>query len=239
MGEATTKPDELIETAMAVLASPAGDTWAVVEYLAGHADALTATQRCGDLMRLLYEKKNLSAAVAMGRAGVQFGLAAATRAGEAAQVDALRSAAKTNAYNLAANTWPGWDEPGVVITPSDCAVGLDAARTNLRLARELKKPEIAMSRAHWLLGAHQLAAANRRAARESFGSAAEHARAANETGEATSNEAFARLCDVLDAPEDPAAQERLTQTLAQLRREKDGEFFASQVETARRVFGPE
>src|SRR5688572_9055337 len=99
MGE-TTKPDELIETALAMLAAPDGDTWAVVEYLAGHADALAATKRCDDLMRRMYEKKDLSRCVAIGRAGVQFGLVGATRDGDPKQVDALRSAAKTIAYNI-------------------------------------------------------------------------------------------------------------------------------------------
>src|SRR5687767_7742866 len=97
--------DELTETALAMLAAPGGDTWAVVEYFAGHADALTATLRCDVLMRRLYDAKDLSRCVAIGRAGVQFGLAAATREREPKQADALRGAAKTIAYNLAANTW--------------------------------------------------------------------------------------------------------------------------------------
>jgi hypothetical protein len=235
---AETKPDELTETALAMLAAPLGDTWAVVEYLAAHTDALTAAQRCGELMRQLYAKKDLPRSVAIGRAGVQFGLAGAARVADPKQVDALRSAAKTIAYNLAANTWPGWDEQGISITAADLAVGRDAARTNLRLARELNKGDIPTSRAHWLLGAHQLAAGDRASARNSFVQASRHARAAKELGETLSNDAFAQLCDVLDAPHDAGAKERLSKTLEALRREKDGDFFASQVETARRVFGP-
>ena len=39
----------------------------------------------------------------------------------------LRLQGKKLAYNLAADTWPGWNEPGIVITTSDLDAGLDAA----------------------------------------------------------------------------------------------------------------
>ena len=235
---AETRPDELTQTALAMLAAPNADTWAIVEYLASHTDALTASQRCDELLRQLYNERKLLAAFAMGRAAVQFGLSAAAREANPKRAEALRSAAKTAAYNLAANTWPGWDDPGVTLTSSDLAIGLDAARTNLRLARELNKPEIALGRAHWLLGAHQLAAGDRKSARDSFREASKHETAANEPGEAMHSDAFAQLCDLLEAPNDKQADERLAKALESLRKQKDGEFFASQVDSARRVFGP-
>lgn len=70
--------------------------------------------------------------------------------------DEFKAQAKTIAYNVAVNTWPGWGDEGVVISKSDTEAGLDAALMNLKLAFELKKPADKVAAAYWLLSALQL-----------------------------------------------------------------------------------
>ena len=74
------------------------------------------------------------------------------------QREKLRSSAKALAYDIGSFTWPGWEEPRISPTADELAAGRDCARLNLRLAIELQKPPERVSMAHWLLGAHALAA---------------------------------------------------------------------------------
>ena len=163
------------------------DSSAAVEFAFANADALAAVTALDELMRDLYWKqKDLPAAVAIGRAAAQHALTSAT-AFASANADlaiGLRGMAKTFYYNLASFTWRGWGEEGIVITPSDEAIGLDAALANLRLAVELNKGDLPLSRARWMLGAQQISAKIYDDAAASFQKAAEHALAAKEQGEA-------------------------------------------------------
>ena len=71
----------------------------------------------------------------------------------------FKSQAKTIAYNVAANSWPGWGDDGVSITTNETQIGLEAAKLNLSLAFELKKSDDKIAAAYWLLSAMQLALA--------------------------------------------------------------------------------
>ena len=118
------------------------DSYAAVELLCREGDGLGAAKTFSEAANHFYWKeKDLVSSVAMGRAGVQHALSAAACCdpGDLPLAFELRGQAKAMAYNIASFTWSGWDEPGIVIGPSDLATGLDAARTNLRLGTELKK----------------------------------------------------------------------------------------------------
>lgn len=235
----TPKPDKILrDRALAVFRD--SDSVAVVVLLTDHPNPLLAAQAFGLVMRQLYWKeKNLPATLAFGRAGVQHGLSAAARLAvtDPAQADQLRSIAKGLCYDLASFTWPGWDEPGIVLTPADIAVGLDAAKANLRLARELEKGDLPLSRAHWMLGAQLLASREHAAAQASFQLAALHARKAGVEAEGLLSDGFCQLTQLL-AGDDPAPRRQaLAQISAKLKPLPDGEFFASQITTAEKVFG--
>jgi hypothetical protein len=105
-----------------------------------------------------WKQKDLPACVALSHAGILFCLTHAQLAADAALQIQFRVSAKGLAYNLGSFTWPGWDEPGIALTPELVALGLQAARLNLQLALELHKPADKMRHAHWLVGAHLLAA---------------------------------------------------------------------------------
>lgn len=186
-------------------------------------------------MRAAYrEDKDLSGAMAIAWAGISRLLALA-HAADTGQAYELRSQAKALSYDLASFTWVGWDEPGIVITPPEARAGCAAARANLALANELEKGELPRSRAHWILGAHELSAGRHADARTAFGSAAELADAAGAEGksEALLARAFVALTDLADG----GSEAELTATLEQLRADPDGAVLVTQVETAREALG--
>jgi len=149
---------------------------------------------------------------------------------------ALRAIAKGLIYDIASFTWPGWNEKRIEISKGQLAEGLQAARANLRLANQLKKDSLAISRAYWVLGAQELAAGNVKPSGQAFSKAAEHAKKAGSRAEELLAQSFACLAEVLAADDNETASKRLNSLLADLRRQKDGEFFASQVDMARQVF---
>lgn len=221
------------------------DSFAVIEMLCREADALATAKLFSEATNHFYWKdKDLVSSVAAGRAGVQHALTAATRCGpgDATVATELRGQAKAMAYNLASFTWSGWDEPGIVIGPSELAIGMDAAKTNLRLGTELKKGPLPMSRAHWMLAAHELAAGKYDDATKDFTRACEYAGTADALADRWLSVGFGALSELLDGtgrPDDSmvAQKQRLHEAETQLKTLQDGEMFIQQIQTAGRVFG--
>jgi hypothetical protein len=80
-----------------------------------------------DLTKTLYAKnKDVLSMLALGRLGIDYQLRQAERVAEddAALALRLRTAAKTLAFNVAANCWPGWGDDGVVIEAAHIEEGL-------------------------------------------------------------------------------------------------------------------
>ncbi len=174
--------------------------------------------------------------ILIARAGIQFGLTqAATGTTNPDLAYQLRSVAKAIAYNLASFTWPGWDEPGMPLGITDIKIGLDAARTNLRLAQELDKGDLPLCRAYWMVAAQEMAVKNYIQAKNHFDQAAHHAELANEKPEALLCQGFACLCVSL-SQEATGAKENLAAIKAELAPLEHGSDFIAQIETAARVF---
>jgi hypothetical protein len=118
------------------------DTYEAIEFLNRQGDPVEMLKRYSDLVNYFYwGKKRLLHAVAFARAGMQYSLTKSWSFLEKdpAKANELRKTARVISHNLASYTWPGWDEEGIVITETDIAVGLDAAKLNLRLVRELEE----------------------------------------------------------------------------------------------------
>jgi len=109
----------------------------------------------------------------LGRCAIEYLLskAAALEGKEAATK--LRIQARAMSYNLAANNWPGWGEPGLIHDPSALSEGLDFARLSLRLVLELKEDDERQGNAHWIVGALLLAQRRYERAADAFKAAAE------------------------------------------------------------------
>ena len=59
-------------------------------------------------------------------------------------------------YNLAADTWPGWEDAHANAEEYRL-IGLEAAHLNLKLREETEQGAVQRSRGHWIVGAHQIA----------------------------------------------------------------------------------
>lgn len=212
---------------------------AAIAWLESQPDPAAVANAFDALARHAYtHHKDVAAMLAIAQAGIEYALHASLDVAEqdADLAFALSGHAKTLNYNLSANTWPGWGDDGISITPEQQALGYQAAHKNLELAEILDKGDLALGRAYWLIGAHDLAANNAAAARAAFELAARHSAAAGQPGEALLSEGYAHLADLLADPTDNAARQRLQASLAELPQHPQGEFFARQLQTAAQVF---
>ena len=210
------------------------DSYAATDLLEADGEPKAVAARYYRVMNDLYWKKHdLPALVVVGRSGIHYCLSRARGADEKTAAE-LRGLGKTMAYDLASFTWPGWAEPGIAPTPADEALGFDAARTNLRLAIELKRGAEPLHNAHWALGAHQLGAGKFTEAAASFQKSAEYAREMKNHGAELMAEGYASLARLLSGSDAAAAE--LRANAEALVKEKDGEFYRDQIAAARKVF---
>ncbi|MXW06798.1 MAG: hypothetical protein F4Z87_01475, partial [Gammaproteobacteria bacterium] len=79
-----------------------------------------------------------------------------TDANDDTELSRLRKFARGVAYNIAAFTWPGWDDMGPIAS-EDQELGLSAARVALEFANQAE--DITFN-ALWINGAHELNAKN-------------------------------------------------------------------------------
>lgn len=225
----------MLETALNALYEQ--DSYAAITYLNRQSDPLAVVQAYDEIVRELYwKRKDLQALLLLAPAGIQYGVTVAQAMNEEEQAYKVRSAAKGIAYNLASFTWPGWNEPGIVLTAAHLTVGLDAARANLRFAKELQKDDLPMARAYWMLAAHQMAAGDREAAHRNFAESARLARAAGVAGEELLAEGFVAMVDALSSSRRASGIEALDAVHARLAALENGHFFRDQLNTAWIVF---
>ena len=192
---------QMVEQALHCLEE--ADTFTAIEFLNQQPDPLDVAAAYYQLVMALYwQQKNISQVVAMTRAGMQY---CCDQAEEAAPADmdmaiALRSTAKQLAYNLASFTWPGWNEADIELLPLHMAAGLDAARFNLRLALELDKGDLPLSRAYWMLAGHLLVKQALLGAEANYRRAAMYADRAGEEADFRLAQAFEALAQWLAKP---------------------------------------
>jgi len=128
------------------------DTFKAFAYLQSQGEPIVVAGHYSSVFRKVHrEEKDVPLMVMFGRAGISYSLEQA-RVAEKTDEDAankLKGYAKSIAYNLGANTWPGWNDKGIFIDNSSKKAGLDAARLNLRLAIDLKRNDEVLGNAHW------------------------------------------------------------------------------------------
>lgn len=214
------------------------DRVAGIEFIARKPEVTNPARTFLEVMRHYYWKlKDLPAAIEFGQAGAHFALFSAIRsdASDPNLAHQLRSTAKGLYYDLASFTWPGWDEPGIKVSAGDLAIGFDAARANLRLAHELNKGDLALSRAFWMLAGHEMSAHDYDAARQSYHNAGRHAAAGGSKPDELLAAGFVRLTELLD-DQITGPDPELDSILEHLKPLENGPDFVQQILTARRVF---
>jgi hypothetical protein len=183
-------------------------------------------------------RRDIGGVIAIGEAGVGFCIKSAAVALDAETATALRTFAKTIAYNAAANCWPGWGDEGVEIQDADVDAGLKLALMSRDLASELYLGAKAMGTAHWLVGALELAARRLQEATIDF----ERSEKAYELGGHSAQQLMARGYSALARKKNPASSALGASALAgamKLLREdgsKEAIFFAHQLATADKIF---
>jgi hypothetical protein len=215
------------------------DSFAAIMYLCELPDPKVTMNILVDVMRYQYWKeKDLVGALAFARAGIQFGLQTALLY-EQSEPDLaydLRSSAKGFAYNFASFAWIGWNEPGVEITSADHAAGFDAARVNLRLAIELERGDLPSSRAHWMIGAYQLADGDYDQAIGHFEQGVIYAKQAGATVDELLNHGYILVAKMLTSPDDTSTEEALDKLKTAFQEIEHGGDFIQQLDTAYKVF---
>jgi hypothetical protein len=155
-------------------------------------------------------------------------------ADDAALAVRLRMAAKTLAFNVAANCWPGWGDDGVVIEAADIEEGLQLAKLSLGLVQELALGQHQHGNAFWLVGALDLAAGRTEAAIASFDSARACFLSGGEQLEVLLGDGYRAIALCADGEE---ADVRLDQVVGQLQQNgsEKAKFFIGQLRTAARI----
>lgn len=221
----------------------AGDSFAVAEYIESQGTRLEVAEIYSNLLQdLCWKKQDLPRMILVGRAGIAYCLRQARLAAknkatkdEAAK---LKGIAKTIAYNLSSNTWPAWEDEGIVVTHSDQMFGLDAALLNLRLAGELNRSADKVANAHWLLGAHYLALEQQQTAVKQFNLAVDKFAESNQPDFEQMARGYVAIARLTADKTDSAADKQLDEAIAALKKlgTDDANFFADQLKSVNKFF---
>jgi hypothetical protein len=200
------------------------------------ADTTAVVKACNDaVLRIYWDHKNAALSGRLAQAGIELGLEAARNAPEDTRTELLL-AVKPLAYNAGSFGWPGWDEPGIDVSSETQAAGYEAARLNLWLARDLKRGDLACSRACWLVGAHELAARKSVEAEAAFAEAAMLARRAGDPSAEALADGFACIAALSTEPHRAGTRAQLDAIKSRLPEMNEGPEFVKQLETAERLY---
>ena len=217
-------------------AGRAGGTFSAIAALADIGAAADIADACSEAMRRAYwEYRDVQLSVGLAYAGSAILLRCAADEGDDEEERDLRLAVKGLLYNVASFTWPGWDEEGVELAPSDQVAGLAAAHASLDLVEQLELDHLQRSRSLWMLGAHLLTSGSHAEAIHAFDLAKAAAERAGDGADAGLAAAFAALAGV--AVGRSGAEDELSEALTELAVVEHGPDFVAQVAAARRVLG--
>jgi len=212
---------------------------AVIEFLKEQDDILLAADTFNAVMRHAYwEMHDLDNTVILAKEGIAYASSKAKEVEDKGQAAELNNMVKAMTYNLASFTWPGWDEDWIEdISPEYLKLGLDAAHTNLHLAIELDRGDLAISRAYWMLAAQQIASKKYQEARENFSKSIEFAEKVEAHSDVLLSHGFLHVVSLLENPQDEDACSSLEAIRSELVNLEHGEMLAQQMDDALRVFG--
>lgn len=190
--------------------------------------------------RFYQERRDLPRMLMVGTAAVRFclGEAAKLEATDGAGAQHLRNAAKVIAFNVGANSWPGWKDEGIEPEPSAQAMGLEMALLSLGLVPQLRLGANQLGNGYWLVGAHWMAAREFKKALEAFAEASRESDDAGNQSAAFMAKGYSALTDKLAAPAETNSFDALQGALRELVAEgsDDAKAYAAQIETAHAVF---
>ena len=217
------------------------DSYEAIEFMSKQGEPLEVSKRYVDLVNDFYWKeKALPHVVTFARAGIQYSLIKSLELlpTDPPKANEVRDVARVISYNLASYTWPGWDEKGIVITEADLVVGLDAAKLNLRLVKDLDLGQMSLSTANWGIGAMYLALEKYDDAISAFESSKEDAFLDEAREFELLNAGYIGIAKILKGPMRPEGERELQDAKEKLEKlnASNSKFFVKQLETALEVF---
>ncbi len=223
----------------ALLASD--DIPGVAKAIEANGDTDDAMKKYFVVTRHLYRTKHdIPNMLAVGQAGIKYllGQADKARKNDAALADKWKGLAKSMAYNISVNAWPGWNEKGINIQREQSVRALHFAQENLRLAEVLKRPADVRGNAYWLIGAQLLALEQPAKAIMQFKKAAKEFDSAKKHDYRHMAEGYIGIAQLTRAASRAQGRATLEKALANLAADKtdDGKFFASQLRQVEKVF---
>nr|MBN2277859.1 hypothetical protein [candidate division Zixibacteria bacterium] len=215
------------------------DLYKAFDYVNSPGDPEQVGEHYSNLLNDFYWKdKNLYHVKAFGQAGIHYCLSQAEilRTQDSNRSVALKNQAKVIAFNLASCVWPGWNEPGIIISSEDCRLGLEAAKLNLRLATELGDDDLKMSNSYWMVGAQYLANQKYDEAAASFEKSREMAHRAGEKEYEFMAEGYLAITGIISG--DKTGHDRLGEATRKLTEigSDDALFFLDQFNTVLNTF---
>lgn len=211
------------------------DTFAFIGELQHNTNPIAVLQSYADKMHhLFWREKNLTLALALSRAGIQYALTIA--AAQPENAPAVLRLAMVLAYDAASFAWVGWNNPDITYDRSTHFLGIDSAKTQLRLALELQCDPITLARAYWMYGAYALAQEDYAVAHRNFDLSHASALRGGNLEEGTMARAYLLLVAVLENPKSPTLRHRLDIEKMQLQNLTNGEVFLAQLESTEKVF---
>ena len=180
----------------------------------------------------IFDGKELDAYLLMARSVFESAMAAADNTDSTEDRDGYKTVAFMTAYNIASNTWPGWNERE--IAPESQALGRRFAQINREMVDSMGLTRIRPG-GLWISGAHELAAENYDAARDFFLQAKHLGEESDNEESALMNQGWVMVVDILlqkksVGPELKALQQQLSDM------SDDGKFYAAQYDEALKVF---
>ncbi len=213
------------------------DSFAAISRLLAAGEPRRVMQSFELTMRELFTQRKLPQMVWMGRSGVEYALREGRVSGDERLRSDLLTAARKLSYNASSNLWPGWADEAVNPTLSDLHAALDLARVHHRLVLEECLDSESVGHAHWLLGAQRLALGQEQVAHHAFDSAKAAYKAAGHLACEGMAEGFQALSLQLMGTMATEGQRRFDAAIVFLQSlGDDGDFFADQLQTARRIF---
>ncbi|MCY4437570.1 MAG: hypothetical protein OXE05_09595 [Chloroflexi bacterium] len=216
------------------------DLFAASAYVLGVGATQAVVAAFENLILDCYHRaKSVEQVLHFGSAGIHYCLASAQEldSHDDAAARELRYAAKRMATNVASFTWPGWDEPGVTISPELMQQGMMFARYSVRQLHELDPTAEQLAFTYWFLGAHLMAGRQYAEALTVF----EAAHAYNQEHGSDPEgrlmlEGYIGLTKLLAGQEQCGDTEYCAAiTALQVRDSEDAQFYAEQLKTVRAV----
>ncbi len=238
MNETKLEQAEVLQRVKSLLSG--SDSFEAVRFVNGLGEPLEVAKFYAGLVDDLYSKeRSVADMITVGRAGLLYCLTKAEELADEAPetAGALKGVAKVISFNLAANAWPGWGAEGFAVSRHDSVAGLDAAKLNLRMVKELNEGPVPLSVSHWAIGAQHMALSDYDKALEAFASSKEMAAEGDNEGGEWLAFGYIGITNILAGSKDKGEQQ-LDEAIAGLQKlgTDDAKFFIDQLKTALKVF---